>query len=178
MTFKQKLDRLLLLWMKKGPFSCFQRVLLSRNWHSFKTPLGRPCKMAKSRQFWWGWKRNFDEKISNFSGLWSLELIHLLKTLFTVRLKARTQWPEKFDISSSKSVYRPSKLSIFGHFTGSPQRRRLRRRLRMSIACLPCIPPFNHYHFVKLTSVLTYMFIHFYLNENGHRRRRWGTPCI
>ena len=62
--------------------------------------------------------------MSNFSGFWSLELIHLLKRLFTVRLKVRAQGPEKFDISSSKSVYRPSKLSIFGHFKGCPQRRR------------------------------------------------------
>ena len=50
--------------------------------------------------------------MSNFSGLWSLELIYLLKTLFTVRLKARTQGPEKFDIFSSKSLFFDHQIKI------------------------------------------------------------------
>ena len=73
--------------------------------------------------------------MSNFSGLWSLELIHSLLTWFTVRLKARTQGPEKFDIFSTKSLFFDHQnCLLFAISKGSPQQRRLRRRLRMSIA--------------------------------------------
>ena len=50
----------------------------------------------------------FERKKSNFSSSWSLDLIHSLKPLLTVRLNSRTQELEKFDFfalkSSGKSV--------------------------------------------------------------------------
>ena len=57
--------------------------------------------------------------MSNFSGLWSLELKDSLKPWFTIRLKARTQGPEKFDHFFTLKIAfdrRPSKLSIFWPF--------------------------------------------------------------
>ena len=74
--------------------------------------------------------------MSNFSGLWSLELKDSLKPWFTIRLKARTQGPEKFDIFSPSKwlLIDHQNCLLFGHFKGSPQRRPLRGRLRMSIA--------------------------------------------
>ena len=54
--------------------------------------------------------------MSNFSGLWSLELKDSLKPWFTIRLKARTQRPEKFDHFFTLKIAfdrRPSKLSTF-----------------------------------------------------------------
>ena len=54
--------------------------------------------------------------MSNFSGLWSLELKDSLKPWFTIRLKARTQGPEKFDHFFTLKIAfdrRPSKLSTF-----------------------------------------------------------------
>ena len=57
--------------------------------------------------------------MSNFSGLWSLELKDSLKPWFTIRLKARTQGPEKFDHFFTLKIAfdgRPSKLSTFWPF--------------------------------------------------------------
>ena len=163
--------------LSRSTYIHWYRFCFKRNLHIITVAAGETLWNGKNRQFWWSINWFLGKNVKFF---WSLVSWTDSPSENTVHssFKSKDTVTRKIWHFSLKISLSTIKIVCFCHLKGSPQRRRLRRRLSMSIACLPCIPSFNHYHFVKLTSVLTYMFIHFYLNENDHRRRRWGTPCI
>ena len=109
------------------------RFCFKRNLHIITVAAGETLWNGKNRQFWWSINWFLGKNVKFF---WSLvswtdspseNTVHSsFKSKDTVTRKI-WHFFLKISLSTIKIVY-------FCHFTGSPQRRRLRRRLRMSIA--------------------------------------------